>query len=310
MNATRIILGTRNSPLALAQTERVQAALAQAWPKLNLSSQSMTTLGDTQLQQSFSQLVQAGHTGVFVKELEQALLTGRIDLAVHSYKDIPSQQPEGLTVCPVLPRDDARDALILGPQICEGSTLETLPPGARLGTASTRRQAMVKRLRPDLNFIDIRGNIHTRLKKLEAGQCDALLLAMAGFERMPDFLGLAKPRIVPCCPVSQLIPAPAQGQLAVEYRTADASIIEPLLAPLLPSPAQQIATQAERAVLTALAGGCSVPLGVYLNPQDATLYGWIQSGQTCYQHQVALDVYAPESAIAEMIQHLGQTEQP
>ena len=262
-------IGSRASGLALAQTESVVAALRRAWPDLEVRVETIRTAGDR---------AAGGPVGVgfFVKEIQEALLAGRADLAVHSMKDVPTRGPDALEAESAVPeRADPRDCLVLR----EGAGLADLPTGARVGTSSPRRRAMLRRLRPDIVFIDLRGNVETRLRKLEAGACDAAVLARAGLDR----LGLLDGRALvsaACCALdpSAMLPAAGQGALALEFR-ADDEDVRSLVAPLDHSASRQ-AVAAERAVVRRLGAGCRTPLGV-LGTVDAAgrlaLEAWLLS---------------------------------
>ena len=217
MSSLRI--ATRESPLALWQAEHVQARLRAAHPGLEVSLVPMTTTGDQLLSGPLSQ---SGGKGLFVKELEAALLEGRADLAVHSMKDVPAQQPAGLAVVAYLEGEDPRDAFVSN----HHASLASLPQGARLGTASLRRQVQARRLRPDLQIEVLRGNVGTRLRKLDEGRHDAILLACAGLMR----LGL-EARIRERLHPEQFVPAIGQGIVGIECRADDART-QALLAPL------------------------------------------------------------------------------
>jgi hydroxymethylbilane synthase len=197
---------------------------------------------------------------LFIKEIEAALLAGKADLAVHSLKDLPTVLPEGLILAAVPPREDARDVFISA----SGEPFEQLPAGARVGTSSLRRQTQLRRLRPDLELIPMRGNLDTRLRKLERGDCEALVLAAAGVHR----LGLRE-RITGYFSFDQICPAVGQGALAIEIRQGDAEL-ERAVTPL-DDPATHLAVRAERAMLRRLGGGCQVPIAAHASFEDAQL---------------------------------------
>jgi hydroxymethylbilane synthase len=205
-------------------------------------------------------MAEAGTKGLFIKEIEAALLAGKADLAVHSLKDLPTIVPEGLILAAVPPREDARDVFISA----SGRPFERLPAGARLGTSSPRRQTQLRRLRPDLELIPMRGNLDTRLRKLERGDCDALVLAAAGVHR----LGLRE-RITGYFTFDQMCPAVGQGALAIEIRQGDAALAY-AVAPL-DDPATHFAVRAERAMLRRLGGGCQVPIAAHASFEDGQL---------------------------------------
>jgi hydroxymethylbilane synthase len=253
-----IIVGTRASALALVQTEQIVAALQALHPGRDFTIRHITTHGDRVLDRSLTAI---GGKGVFVKEIEDALLAGTIDLAVHSLKDLPTEQPAGLLVAAVPERADPRDVLATR----DGARLAELSQGARLGTSSLRRSVQLRALRPDLQIADIRGNVDTRLRKLDEGQYDGIVLAAAGLSR----LGLGQ-RAVELFDPQVFVPAPAQGALALELRADDAELCS-LLAPLDHAPTHAAVT-AERAFLCGLGGGCDMPIGAYARQlQDGRL---------------------------------------
>ena len=243
---TPLRIATRESPLALWQAEHVKARLEALHPGLVVQLVPMTTTGDQLLSGPLSQ---SGGKGLFVKELEAALLEGRADIAVHSMKDVPAQQPEGLSLVAYLEGEDPRDAFVSN----HHATLMALPPGARLGTASLRRQVQARRLRPDLVIEVLRGNVGTRLRKLDEGRHDAILLACAGLMR----LGLAD-RIRERLDPEQFVPAIGQGIVGIECRRADVRCID-LLEPLH-DPASGLRLAAERAFNARLGGACQAPV--------------------------------------------------
>ncbi len=242
MNAIRI--ATRNSPLARYQAERVGSLLADS-AGVRVELLGMTTQGDRQFDSTFS------GKGAFVKELETALLEGRADIAVHSMKDVPVALPDGLAVATVGVRADARDALVAG-----GLTFDGLPEGARVGSSSLRRRMQLGFARPDLTMVDMRGNVGTRLAKLDDGDVDALILACAGLDR----LGLAD-RISQRLAVDLSLPAPGQGALAVEY-PMDRIDVKALVSSIVDSAVDK-AVMTERALVRALGADCATPLGAY-----------------------------------------------
>jgi hydroxymethylbilane synthase len=243
-------IGTRGSPLALAQADELKRRLAAAHAALAapdaIEIVAIRTSGDRAGERP---LAAEGGKGLFTKEIEEALLYRRVDLAIHSMKDMMATLPQGLAVAACLPREDPRDAL-LSPR---AASLAALPKGARLGTASLRRQALALHARPDLAIVPLRGNVGTRLAKLEAGDADATILAVAGLRR----LGLAH-KITTVLAADDMLPAPAQGVLAVEIR-ADDTRARDLLTPLDHAETACCAT-AERAFLAALDGSCRTPI--------------------------------------------------
>ena len=244
-----LTLGTRGSALARWQTDWVLARLHEAWPGLDSRTRLFTTSGDKILDKPLPEI---GGKGLFTEELENALRTGEIDLAVHSLKDLPIDDTVGLTLGAICAREDARDVLIAR----EGWTLASLPHGARIGTSSLRRSAQLLAARPDLTLLPLRGNVDTRVRKALAGEYDAIVLAAAGVVR----LGLHQ-HITEYLPFDVMLPAPGQGALAVQCRAGDSAVLE-LLA-TLDHPATRSATMAERAFLDRLGGGCSAPIAAY-----------------------------------------------
>ncbi|MEZ0169050.1 hydroxymethylbilane synthase [Microvirga sp. TS319] len=243
-----LVIGTRGSPLALAQAHETQDRLvaAHSWAIENLPLSIIKTTGDAIQDRPLSE---AGGKGLFTKELDIALLEGAIDLAVHSAKDLPTTLPEGIVIAGFLPREDVRDAFISH----RYNSLAELPPGAVVGSASLRRQAQVRRLRPDLKVTLLRGNVQTRLSKLERGEVDATLLAMAGLRR----LGLTD-HVTAMLDTDDFLPAVGQGAIAIAIRAEDARVRESLQ-PILDA-ATAHALAAERAFLTILDGSCRTPI--------------------------------------------------
>jgi hydroxymethylbilane synthase len=243
---SRIRIGTRGSVLARWQAEHVKGRLEALGHEVSL--QIITTTGDRLLDR---RLEAVGGKGAFLKEIEEAMQAGEVDLAVHSLKDVPTVLPEGLELCAMLERADPRDALLSA-----GPGLEGLPSGATVGTTSLRRQAQLLAARPDLVLADLRGNVDSRIRRLREGRFDAILLAMAGLVR----LGRDGEVTQPLDP-RRFVPAPGQGTIALECRAEDATV-RGAVAPLdHPPTARQVA--AERAFLESLGGGCNVPLGAH-----------------------------------------------
>jgi hydroxymethylbilane synthase len=243
--AETLKLGTRGSPLALAQAEMVRAAFSALGRPVEIVT--IRTTGDRIADRP---LAEAGGKGLFTKEIDAALLTGAIDFAVHSAKDLPTALPDGIAIAACLPRADCRDAF-LSPR---AATLSALPEGAIVGTASLRRAALALRLRPDFRIVPMRGNVGTRLAKLEAGAADATILAMAGLSR----LGLAE-RATGILDPDDWLPAPGQGTVAIAARGADEPIRDLLLR--IDHAATTAALSAERAFLAVLDGSCRTPIG-------------------------------------------------
>lgn len=251
-------IATRQSPLALWQANYVKDRLQQLYPDLTVELVPMVTKGDVILD---SPLAKIGGKGLFVKELENALLNKEADIAVHSMKDVPMQFPEGLGLAVICQREDPRDAFVSHSY----RTFTELPQGAVVGTSSLRRQCQLKALRPDLDIRSLRGNVGTRLSKLDNGDYDAIILASAGLIR----LGLAD-RIASFIDVEQSLPAAGQGAVGIECRTDDAQV-QALLAPLADAETTYCVL-AERAMNNHLQGGCQVPIGGYAVLQQGQLY--------------------------------------
>jgi hydroxymethylbilane synthase len=250
-----IRIGTRGSALALWQAEHVKARLAALGHEAELVP--ITTTGDRLIDR---RLELVGGKGAFLKEIEEALLAGEVDLAVHSLKDVPTTLPEGLHLVAFLERADPRDALLS----LRDRALTELPSGAHVGTTSLRRQAQLRALRRDLVIEDLRGNVDTRLRKLREGQFDAIVLAMAGLMRLgreDEVTEVIAPEV--------LLPAPGQGAIALECRVGDSGVAA-AVAPLHDPPSARCVT-AERALLAALGGGCNVPLGAFAQVEGTHL---------------------------------------
>ncbi len=256
-----ITLGTRGSKLALAQTAAVVEALRGRWPDLDFETRVIRTTGDRDRRSALSAI--AGR-GVFTREIEDGLLRGDVDLAVHSAKDLPTDLAEGLTLAAFLPRADPRDAVVLANKLGrpQGDILDLLPEGAHLGTGSPRRRAQLLHRRPDLRFTELRGNLDTRLRKLEDEGLDGVVLAMAGLVRLGMVESDSEGRLdIRPLPLDVCLPAAGQGAIAVECRSDDPR--GPEIAAGVDHGATRAAVQAERAALEALGGGCRVPLGVH-----------------------------------------------
>jgi hydroxymethylbilane synthase len=268
-----IVIGSRGSKLALTQAAIVKAQLQVLNPSLNVNVEIIKTAGDV----TAEPLSVIGGKGVFTKELEEALLDRRIDIAVHSLKDLPTLIPEGLAIVAICKREDPRDALVL--RRAKGVAkptidISTLPKGATVGTSSPRRLAQLKHLRGDLIFKDLRGNVDTRLRKLDEGEYDALLLACAGLRR----LGLES-RISASLSTDQMLPAVGQGALGVEARADDEETIA--IAGALDHKFTRLACVAERAFLRTLGGGCLLPIAAHAVVRDKRVR---LSGLVCDPH--------------------------
>ena len=252
MSKKKLIVGTRSSQLALWQADFVIGELRKRYPDLAIEKRLMTTKGDKILN---APLAKIGGKGLFTKELETAMLAGEIDIAVHSLKDMPVVVPEGLVITAVTERADAGDALVSQ----RYGSFGALPEGAKVGTSSLRRRAQLLHARPDLQIVDLRGNVNTRLRKLEEENFDGIILACAGLKRL-GFGG----RIRQVLPKALCLPAVGQGALAIESRIDDRETRE--LLSFLDDGITRACTAAERGFLATVEGGCQVPVGVYAQP--------------------------------------------
>lgn len=252
----RIIIGARASPLSLAQAKEVSALLKEKFPQHSFSLEKLVTFGDKHLNW------QRKDTGIFVKEIEEALLTGKIDLAVHSLKDLPCALPKGLVLAAVTKRMDPRDCIIFRDN---KTVLSKLKKGAHIGTSSLRRKAQLLYWRPDLQVENLRGNLDTRLEKLKSGGFDAIVVALAGIKR----LGL-KNLFIQIIPTKLILPAPGQGALGIEIRQDDTGI--KALAEGLNDRKSFLCISSERAFLEALGAGCRLPLGALAEIEDGKIH--------------------------------------
>jgi hydroxymethylbilane synthase len=255
--ADRVRIGTRGSSLALRQAGLVAAELRRAWPGLVVELVAIRTSGDRLAQ---AHLAEVGGKGLFVKEIEEALLAGRLEVAVHSLKDLPSGTPPGLRLAAFPPREEPRDVLVGG----RAAAVADLAAGARLGTSSPRRRVQLLARRPDLAVEPIRGNVETRLRKLDGGAYDAIVLAAAGLRR----LGIERADAALLSP-DEMLPAVGQGTLAVEIREADGETAK--LVAALDDAATRAATEAERTFLAAMGGTCTTPLAAHAWSEDGRL---------------------------------------
>jgi hydroxymethylbilane synthase len=249
MTKRHLVIATRESPLALAQTELIKSALLKLHPHLSVDILGITTQADKHLD---ILLTEIGGKGLFVKELEEALLDGRADIAVHSMKDVPMELPPGLILPVIGKRTEPRDAFVSN----QYASLAQLPAGAAVGTSSLRRQTQLRAVRSDLDLRMLRGNLNTRLKRLDQGDFDAIILAAAGLNRL--HMG---GRIKACLSTDESLPAAGQGALGVECREGDEAVIE-LIAPLNDELTYDCVT-AERALCRRLGGGCKVPVAAF-----------------------------------------------
>lgn len=301
MISRELRIGTRGSQLALFQANWVRERLVQAHPHLNVTLIKIKTTGD-KIQDA--PLAKIGGKGLFVKEIEEALIQKRIDLAVHSIKDVPIELPEGLHLSVITKREDPRDVFISK----DGTRLKDLPQGAKIGTSSLRRQAQLLHFRDDFAIIPLRGNLDTRLKKLKTSDLDGIVLALAGVRR----LGV-EARITEVIPPEISLPAIGQGALGIETRKGDEEAEETTR--FLDDPESSIAISAERAFLKRLGGGCQVPIAAFGRVEDCTLridgmVGMID-GKRLIRHHVEGPVEEAESLgikLAEILLSKGAKE--
>lgn len=298
---TTIRIGSRGSQLALWQANHIAGILRSAGHHVEI--EIIRTTGDRMQQPGFVAPSGLDGKGIFIKEIEEALAAGRIDLAVHSLKDLPTQLDSRFTLAAIPPRADARDAFV-----CETWwALHTLPHAARIGTNSPRRRAQLHSLRPDLQFVELRGNVDTRLRKLEEGACDALVLASAGLDRIGRIEAVHQR-----FDFDELTPAPGQGALALETRsphhpldtedfTRDPAIYAAVQS--LDDPSARFATNAERTFLAAMGGGCDLPLGAYCQVDSGSALLYVQVLSPDGEQSVQATC---ESSSGERAEDLGQ----
>jgi hydroxymethylbilane synthase len=285
MSSKVIIIGARKSQLSLTQTNHVIDVLKCSFPDHEFQLKTISTAGD----RSMDHAALFNHQGIFVKELEEALLRREIDLAVHSLKDMPCDIKEGLALGAVSLREDARDAFLTTSSV----KFSDLKPGSRIGTSSVRRRAQILHARPDLKIAEMRGNVDTRLRKLGAGDVDALVIASAGIVR----LGLEK-LITERMPFDIMLPAPCQGALALEIREGD-RLTMPAVALFDHAPTRAAIT-AERAFLKGLGGGCSLPVGAFAEVENGILELTGQVLDPEGKKKVQRVVKGPAAAAAEL----------
>jgi hydroxymethylbilane synthase len=279
----KLRIGSRGSQLALWQANHIAALLRGEGNEVEI--EIIKTTGDRLQEVTFAQV---GSKGMFTKEIEEALAEGRVDLAVHSLKDLPTELPEPFVLAATPPRVDPRDVFV---SVKYGSLAE-LPQGARVGTSSQRRRAQLKALRPDIEAVEFRGNVDTRLRKLAEGQVDAILLAAAGLDRL-EKTEWVRERLEP----TDFCPAAGQGSLGIETRKGDAATIAAVR--FLNDAATRFAVTAERAALAELGGGCQVPIGIHcrVKPEPA----WTANDETVAYDEIFGVVAAPETGSAVRI---------
>jgi hydroxymethylbilane synthase len=297
-----LTIGSRGSKLALWQAEWIKARLGERHPRTQVFIEIIKTSGDVLKD---APLTLIGGKGVFTKELEEALLDGRIDLAVHSLKDLPTVLPCGLVIAAIPEREDTRDALVLRANlVIEQPSIRNLPEGSHVGTSSLRRLSQLKHLRPDLVIKELRGNVDTRLRKLDEGQYDAIILATAGLRR----LGLEK-RISAPIEIEEMLPAVGQGALAVETRSDDEETLRLLAA--LEHQQTRAACMAERALLRELGGGCQLPIAAHaiVNENRLQLDGLVAdpSGETIIRDSLEGAASSAEQLGSELAARLRES---
>lgn len=299
---SRLIIATRTSELALRQARQVQRALAARGAESELKTYKTT--GDKRLDEPLAAI---GAKGLFTKELESDLARGKVHCCVHSLKDLPTESPKGLEIVSLLPREDPRDVLIVN-SVVGASSIEELPSGSRVGTSSLRRRAQLLAMRRDLDVVELRGNVPTRIKKVDDGNVHAAILAAAGLHRLD-----VSQRITAYLEAPSWLPAAGQGAIAIQIRAEDTTT-RSLVQPLGDERTMTDAT-AERAFLAALEGGCQVPIGALVthSAEGRVLHGMIADvkGERIVRGQLALDVDQPELTgirLANELRHRGATE--
>lgn len=283
-----IIIATRGSELALRQARMVQAVLEASGAAVELKI--FKTVGDKRLDEPLSEI---GAKGLFTKELERALVRGKVSCCVHSLKDLPTENPEGVEVAAVLPREDPRDVLVLN-QVVAAEGLHDLPRGTRVGTSSLRRRAQLLAMRPDLEVVELRGNVPTRLKKVDEGRVHAAILAAAGLHRLD-----VHQRISAYLDAPGWLPAAGQGAIAIQIRSDDERM-RALCSAMNHEPTW-VAVRAERALLAALEGGCQVPIGALVvvgGSRGLVLHAVISDlpGQQVLRGEMTVDAKDPETS--------------
>lgn len=258
MKIRRLVIGSRSSRLAMAQTECVRNELKKLYPSSDFEIKTIKTVGDKIPDVALNKI---GDKGLFTKEIEEALLKRHVDLAVHSMKDLPTELPQGLKIAAVTSREDPRDVLVSK----ESFTIKTLPKNCRVGTASLRRRAQLLYARQDLNVLDLRGNLDTRIRKLEQGSYDAIVIAYAGIKRLGLTLNMS------VIPIEEILPQAGQGALGIEIAEGREEIGK--MVKTLDDADSHLSIDAERSVLKDLEGGCQVPIGVYakINGSDINI---------------------------------------
>ena len=288
MTERTIRIASRSSELALRQARIVESALVERG--LTCEIVTFKTIGDKRIDEPLTEI---GAKGLFTHELEVALAKSKVDCCVHSLKDLPTELPEGLEVAAILEREDPRDVLVVNP-VTQADGLAAIPAGSRIGTSSLRRRAQLIAARPDLEVVELRGNVPTRLRKVDSGQVHAAILAAAGLIRLG-----ARQRITEFLEPPEWLPAAGQGAIAVEIRSDDDEMRKIVRA--LHHSETSVATQAERSFLAALDGGCQVPIGALAMRNDDgsfTLHGFVSdtAGRDMVKGSISIDEAAPENS--------------
>ena len=294
MTKKQLKIGTRGSALALIQSRWVKAQMEQAYPHLEIQLKIIHTKGDKILDTALSKI---GDKGLFTKEIENQLLAGDIDLAVHSLKDMPTQQPQGLTIAAITKREDPADALVSKGDL----SFAELPQGAKILSGSLRRRSQLLHRRGDLEVVDVRGNIQTRLRKLDKGNARAIIMAAAGLKRAE-----LESRITEYFEPTDFLPAPGQGALAIETRLDDTATAD--LVSLLEDKTSRIITTAERTLLAHLEGGCQIPIGAFAWQENDRLHlkgmvADLEGKQVLYKETTAA-IHQPEALGVEVAEQL------
>lgn len=290
----KLIIGTRGSQLALAQARETEARLKAAWPEIETELRILKTQGDKRLDLA---LDASGDKGLFTSELERALLSREIDLAVHSLKDLPVEPAAGTMLSAILPREEGADALLGKCRLSE------LKSGAIIGTSSPRRIAQLKAIRPDLTFAPIRGNVETRISKMHQGQYDAIVMAVAGLKRLS-----LEAEIAETLGYQVVTPAPGQAAIALQQRVDDSDTAAILSQ--LDCPHSRLAVETERAVLSGVGGGCAMPLGIYCTPEAEDvwrMYVFYQRGAEPQRFELTFTSTTSDEAIRRAVTLLTST---
>lgn len=290
----KLIIGTRGSQLALAQARETEARLKAAWPEIETELRILKTQGDKRLDLA---LDASGDKGLFTSELERALLSREIDLAVHSLKDLPVEPAPGTMLSAILPREEGADALLGKCRLSE------LKSGAIIGTSSPRRIAQLKAIRPDLTFAPIRGNVETRISKMHQGQYDAIVMAVAGLKRLS-----LEAEIAETLGYQVVTPAPGQAAIALQQRVDDSDTAAILSQ--LDCPHSRLAVETERAVLSGVGGGCAMPLGIYCTPEAEDvwrMYVFYQRGAEPQRFELTFTSTTSDEAIRRAVTLLTST---